>query len=126
VEVLLWILFIDGLLPEQMSFEGRNFDILAGLTAPIIVWFIRTEKISRNALILWNIVCLGLLTNIVIIAILSTPTPVRIFFEEPSNTIVTYFPVSFLPGLLVPLAYTLHFFSLRQLFIRPDVVVQPR
>jgi hypothetical protein len=115
VEILLWMLFIDGLLPEQMSFEGRNFDILAGLTAPIIVWLINTGKISRAGLIVWNIIGLGLLTNIVTIAILSTPSPVRVFMNEPANTIVTIFPISFLPGLLVPLAYGLHCFSLRQL-----------
>jgi hypothetical protein len=115
VEILLWMLFIEGVLPEQMSFEGRNFDILAGITAPFIAWLISRKKISRAGLIIWNLVCLGLLINIVTIAILSTPSPVRIFMEEPSNTIVAYFPVSLLPGLLVPLAYTLHFFSLRQL-----------
>jgi hypothetical protein len=115
VEILLWILFIDGLLPGQMSFEGRNFDILAGLTAPIIVWLINSGKISRPGLIMWNVACLGLLINIVTIAIVSTPSPVRIFMNEPANTIVTVFPISFLPGLLVPLAYMLHCFSLRQL-----------
>lgn len=124
VEVLLWMLFIDGLLPEQMSFEGRNLDILAGITAPIIVWLIHKEKISRTGLIIWNIACLALVTNIVTIAILSTPTPIRMFFEEPANTIVAFFPISFLPGLLVPLAYMLHFFSLRQLLTKPENVMQ--
>jgi hypothetical protein len=35
--------------------------------------------------------------------------------NEPANTIVAVFPISWLPGLLVPLAYTLHIFSLKQL-----------
>jgi hypothetical protein len=118
VEILLWMLFIDGILPKQMSFEGRNFDVLAGITAPIIAWLIASNKISKTGLIVWNLVGLGLLSNIVSIAILSTPTPVRIFMNEPANTIVAYFPVSFLPGLLVPLAYTLHLFSLRQLLVK--------
>jgi hypothetical protein len=119
VEILLWMLFIDGILPEQMSFEGRNFDILAGVTAPVVVWMIASNKISKMGLIIWNLLGLGLLSNIVSIAILSTPTPIRIFMNEPANTIVAYFPVSFLPGLLVPLAYTLHLFSLRQLLVKP-------
>jgi len=115
VEIILWMLVIDRALPIQMSFEGRNFDVLAGLSAPIIAWLASTNKISKTGLIIWNIACLGLLTNIVTIAILSTPTPIRVFMNEPANTIVANFPASWLPGLLVPLAYTLHFFSLRQL-----------
>jgi hypothetical protein len=115
VEILLWLLFVANLLPVQMTFEGRNFDILAGVSGPVIAWLAMRGKISRTGLILWNIICLGLLTNIVSIAILSTPAPIRVFMNEPANTIVTEFPVSWLPGFLVPLAYTLHFFSLRQL-----------
>lgn len=115
VELLLWALFIANQVPEQMTFEGRNFDILAGLSAPVVAWLAARQKISRTALIAWNVVCLGLLINIVSVAILSTPSPWRIFMNEPANTIVANFPVSWLPGFLVPLAYTLHFFSLRQL-----------
>jgi hypothetical protein len=116
VEVLLWLLFIVNMLPEQMTFEGRNFDILAGLTAPFVSWMLYRNKISRTVVIIWNFVCLGLLLNIVTIAVLSTPSPWRVFFEEPSNTVVTLFPISFLPGFLVPLALTLHLFSLKQMF----------
>ena len=39
----------------------------------------------------------------------------RYFINEPANTIVTEFPIIWLPGFLVPLAYGLHFLSLRQL-----------
>jgi hypothetical protein len=115
VEILLWALFMANLVPEQMTFEGRNFDILAGLTAPVVAWLAARQKVSRTVLILWNLACLALLINIVSVAILSTPSPWRIFMAEPANTIVTRFPVSWLPGFLVPLAYTLHFLSLRQL-----------
>ena len=115
VEILLWILFIQNLLPVQMTFEGRNFDILAGLSAPFIAYLCRAKKLHRSIALLWNVICLGLLMNIVIIAVLSMPTPFRVFMNEPSNTIVAHFPFVFLPGLLVPLAYGLHFFSLRQL-----------
>lgn len=118
VEILLWLLFIQNLLPIQMSFEGRNFDILAGLTAPVIAYLTLQNKLSKTALIIWNIACLGLLINIVTIAILSMPTPFRYFMNDPANTIVTRFPFVFLPTFLVPLAYMLHFLSLRQLMIR--------
>jgi hypothetical protein len=118
VELLLWALFIQNLLPIQMSFEGRNFDILAGLTAPVVAYLALHKKVSKRLLIGWNLVCLGLLINIVTIAILSMPTPFRYFMNEPSNTVVTLFPFIFLPTFLVPLAYMLHFFSLRQLTMK--------
>ena len=114
VEVLLWMLFIGNLLPVQMTFEGRNLDILSGISAPVIAVLSHRGKISKTGIIVWNIISLGLLLNIVVIAILSTPSPWRVFMNEPSNYIVTYFPVSWLPGFLVPLAYYLHFISIKQ------------
>jgi hypothetical protein len=47
--------------------------------------------------------------------VLSMPTSLRYFMNEPSNTIVAQFPFILLPGVLVPIAYTMHIFSLRQL-----------
>lgn len=117
VEILLWMLFVDNLAPIQMTFEGRNLDILSGITAPLIAFLVFRKKSSRPLVIAWNLACLGLLLNIVITAILSLPTPYRVFMNEPSNTIVAKFPIIWLPGLLVPLAYGLHFLSLRQLFM---------
>lgn len=126
VEILLWILFTVQVLPVQMTFEGRNFDILAGITAPVIALFASRGKISKTGIVVWNIVCLGLLLNIVITAILSTPSPWRIFMNEPANYIVAYFPISWLPGFLVPLAYYLHFMSLRQMFQPAKIASQRR
>ena len=126
VEVLLWILFIANLLPGHMTFEGRNFDILVGFTAPVIAVLALRGKISRTGIIIWNIAGLVLLLNIVTMAVLSTPSPWRVFMEEPANYVVTYFPISWLPGLLVPLAYYLHFLSLKQVLQRKTLVAEPK
>ena len=117
VELLLWALFVENLLPVQMTFEGRNYDILVGITAPVIAWLVARNKISKPLLIAWNLISIGVLTNIVAIAILSTPSPVRVFMNDPANTIVTEFPISWLPAFLVPLAILLHFFSLRKIAV---------
>ena len=66
-------------------------------------------------LLVWNLMGLALLVTIVVISILSLPMPLRVFINEPANTIVTRFPFIWLPGFLVPLAYTLHLFALRKL-----------
>jgi len=113
VEILLWALFVENLLPVQMTFEGRNWDILSGLTAPFAAVFLSR---SKWGLAIWNLVCLGLLINILAVAILSMPVPFRVFDNEPANTIVAAFPFILLPGMLVPLAYGLSMLSLRQIF----------
>lgn len=112
VELLLWAAFLANVLPVQMTFEGRDFDILAGLFAPVVAYFFAN---NRTALYIYNFVSLALLLNIVIIAILSLPTPFRVFMNEPANVLVARFPFVLLPGMLVPLAYGLHFLSLRKL-----------
>ncbi|MFZ1806255.1 MAG: hypothetical protein WAU36_03480 [Cyclobacteriaceae bacterium] len=121
VEILLWMLFTQNLLPVQMTLEGRNFDIIAGITAPLIAYLAYTKNLlSKNMVIAWNLICLGLLLNIVVTAIFSMPTSFRYFINEPSSAIVTQFPIIWLPGFLVPLAYGLHFLSIRQLLNQKD------
>lgn len=115
VEILLWQLYVVHLLPEQMTFEGRNWDILVGITAPFFAYFFNNQP---KVLLAWNLAGLALLANIVITALLSMPTPFRVFMTEPANTIVAYFPVILLPGFLVPLAYYMHFFSIKQILVR--------
>jgi len=115
VEIFLWQLFVIHLLPEQMTFEGSNLDILVGITAPFFAYFFRHHP---KVLLAWNIAGLALLTNIVITAILSMPTPFRVFMNEPANTIVAHFPIIWLPGFLVPLAYYMHFISIIQILSR--------
>ncbi|MBL7841343.1 MAG: hypothetical protein JNJ75_14470 [Cyclobacteriaceae bacterium] len=122
VEVLLWALFSVSILPVQMTFEGRNFDVITGVTAVLLTTrisgFMLLDKMSNALVIAWNILGLALLINIVVIAILSMPTPLRVFMNEPANTIVTEFPISMLPAFLVPLAYMLHLLSIRKAAIK--------
>lgn len=119
VEIMLWMLLLNGFLPIQMSFEGRNFDILVGLTAPVIAYFCYTKrKWSDSVALIWNFAGLLLLVNIVTIAVLSMPTKFRVFMNEPANTVVANFPVIFLPAILVPIAYSMHLFSIKQILLK--------
>lgn len=118
VELFLWWLFLAKVIPEQMTFEGRNLDILSGITAPIFGWLcFGNIRNNRTMALFWNLIGLGLLLNIVLIAVLSLPTPLRVFMNEPDSSFVTTFPTVFLPAFLVPLAYSMHFFSLRKLWL---------
>jgi hypothetical protein len=115
VELLLLVAFINEKLPVQMTFEGRNFDIVTGLLALPVGYLLAKGKIPGKFAIAFNIIGLVLLLNILVIAVLSMPTPIRYFMNEPANTLVGQFPFILLPGILVPIAYGLHIFSLRQL-----------
>jgi hypothetical protein len=127
VEILLWMLFIQNLLPVQMTFEGRNWDIMVGLTAiPAGFFCFGGNRFKTTAAIFWNIAGLILLFNIVIIAVLSMPTPFRVFMNDPANEIVADFPFVLLPGILVPLAFSLHVLSLRQVFLFRKEGIQSR
>ena len=119
VELLLLLAFLKNLLPVQMTFEGMNFDILSGIFAlPVGFLLARKKSYATRLAIAYNVIGILLLLNILVIAVLSMPTPFRYFMNEPSNTLVAQFPFILLPGILVPIAYTMHIFSLRQLLSR--------
>lgn len=118
VEISLWQLAANGIIHHRLTFEGRNFDILIGITAIVVARYAFQNKLSKGVLIGWNIFGLLMLANIVIMAILSAPVPFRVFMDEPANTVIAYFPYVWLPGFLVPLAYSMHLFSIRKALLK--------
>ncbi len=116
VELTLYWLYVHKAVPEVMTFEGRNFDILCGLTAPFVYYFGYIKNVlQRNVLILWNIVCLLLLANIVATAVLSAPFRFQQFGFEQPNIALFYFPFIWLPCFIVPAALLAHLSALKQL-----------
>jgi hypothetical protein len=99
-----------------MTFEGRNFDIISGISAPLIYYFGFVKKaIKRQWIIGWNFLCLALLANIVTTAILSAPFPFQqLAFNQP-NIAIFYFPFVWLPAFVVPVVLLAHLVSIRQL-----------
>ena len=116
VELVLYWLFIQKAVPELMTFEGRNFDVLSGLSAPFIFYFgFVKRRLSRNVLLIWNFICLALLLNIVFNALLSLPSAFQQFGFEQPNIAILQFPFVLLPSVLVPLVLFSHLASIRQL-----------
>ena len=116
VEIVLWQLAVAGVLPEVLTFHGRNVDILVGLTAPVVAYacFVRRAWPARVA-VWWNWAGIVILLNVVVHAQLSAPTPWRLFETDPPTTVIADWPYIWLPAFLVPLAWLLHALSLRQL-----------
>ncbi len=120
MEIILWALAVQGRAPKLMTFEGRNIDILVGLTAIPIGWMV----VERRAwpvwvAAAWNVVGILILANVVVHAQLALPTPFRAFVTEPSTAFLATFPYIWLVGFLVPFAFWLHAGSLVQLARRP-------
>ena len=112
VEFLIWAAFMKGILPQSATFEGHNFDILIGLTAPLIAFFTFVKpKIGKSLFILWNIAGLATLAIVVIILMRHA------YFVKPEINSILHtgfatFPFTFLAGLFMPLAVFMHIFSL--------------
>lgn len=122
VEIVLLWLFQAGQVPRLMTFEGRNFDIFSGITAPLIFWLaFLGGKINRPLLVGWNLLALGLLANIVINALLSAPFPMQQFAFEQPNRAILYFPFIWLPTVVVPIVLFCHLASLWKLFFNDKI-----
>ena len=120
VELVLYWCFLQGAIPEIMTFGGRNFDILAGLTAPLVAYYGAQRGIlQKRHLLLWNFICLGLLLNIVLTAVLSAPFPFQQFGFEQPNIAVFYAPIILLPAFIVPVVLFSHLVALVKLWGTP-------
>lgn len=108
VELLLHQGALDGLTPPQMTYSGRNFDIVTGLVALPLAFALERRWVGPRAARAFNWIGAALLANVLTIAILSMPTPLRVFVNEPANVWITWAPYVGLPTILVPFALLGH------------------
>jgi hypothetical protein len=98
-----------------MTFSGRNFDILTGLSAILVAWLAARGKLGRKGVLAWNLAGVALLGNIVVVAVLSLPAPWRAFPNDPPNELVLHFPYVYIPALFVMAALAGHLLVFRKL-----------
>jgi hypothetical protein len=118
VEWVLHSLYEAGIVPVQMTYAGLNWDVLSGLSALPVAWLVLRGHGGARLVLVWNIAALALLVNIVNVALLSAPTPLRVFTNEPANVFVTYVPYVWLPAVLVQAALLGHLLVFRALAAR--------
>lgn len=117
VELLFAGSVAQGILHQEVSLHGYNYDILVGLTAPIIAYLAFNKKIiSEKIVLIWNFVGLGVLA-IVVSLFLTT-----IFFPSVWGVAETWvnpefatFPYTLVAGFLMPIAVFMHILSIIQL-----------
>ena len=114
VELCFWRLHTTGGAPSQVTFEGRNFDILVGLTAPLVALAIWKFGLGRRAVIVWNVLGIAILTNTIVTVLSSLPGPLHHDWPGGVFTAIADSPFVLIPAFLAPFAIFLHVFSIRQ------------
>lgn len=117
LELLMHRAYAEGIMPPQMTWTGRNFDVLTGASALVVAWLLARGVVGRKVALLWNLFGLGLLANVVTVAIMSFPAPWQSLW--PSNTWVTELPYVWLPTVMVPCALGGHLLVFRELWRKP-------
>ena len=117
LELAMHGLYERGVMPMQMSYSGRNFDIVTGATAIVVAVLVKLGYGGRRLVNIWNIIGLALLANVVTVAIASMPV-FQAFGADHVVTFVTYPPFIWLPAVMVVAALAGHlviFKALRRL-----------
>jgi hypothetical protein len=118
IELFLHQLWIDGMVPKMLTFDGANVDIYVGASAVLIAWFSARGRLSLRLALAWNVLGLLSLANVVTRAVLTAPGPLHLIHAEVPNRLLGTFPFLFIPGLFVPLAVVLHLLALRSIVSR--------
>jgi hypothetical protein len=108
LELLMHEAYEVGLMPVQMSYSGLNFDILTGASALLVAVLVAFGRAGTRLVQAWNILGSLLLCNVIVVSLLSTPTPLRMFSTQPPNTWVSTAPYIWLPAVMVALAIVGH------------------
>jgi hypothetical protein len=105
-----------GVMPQQMTFTGWNFDIVTGASAIVVAGLVAAGRAPRALVLAWNVLGMALLINIVVIAVVSTPL-VQAFGSAPAqvNTWIGVAPFSWLPTVFVVAAMAGHVAVTRRL-----------
>lgn len=117
VELLILRLYLDGIGPISLTFEGYNYEILAGIAAPILAFLtFQLKVLPEKVIYYWNFVGLALLAIIVGLFITNAYFP-SIWGAEQSliSTEIAGMPFILIPSLYMPSAVFMHILSIVQL-----------
>lgn len=108
VELVLFQLYLVKMLPVELTFEGRNFDIIIGLSAVLVGVLYMNGRLSKKVLIGWNIVGLCMVLFIFFNAVFAVDSPIQLLGFDQPNRAVLLFPYILLPVIVVPIVIYTH------------------
>lgn len=116
VEVLILGIAMLGLGSKEPTMEGYNFDIISGVTAPLVVLLaFRWKVLPEKWVFWWNIMGLFWLANVVFIFISLGVAPQLWGYQQPPiSPEFGEMPYLLIPGIYMPCAVFMHVFSLAQ------------
>jgi hypothetical protein len=125
VELVLHRLWMDGLVPKMLTFDGANVDIYIGASAALIAWLSTRGRWGMRLALAWSVLGLLALANVVVRAVLTSPGPLNLIHAEVPNRMFGTFPFLLIPGFFVPLAVVLHLLAIRAISsqLRPGIEV---
>lgn len=115
LELLMHAAANEGVMPEQMTFTGWNFDIVTGASAVVVAVLVALGLGGRRLVLAWNALGTALLLTIVVIAVSSTPVFAAFGEGAALNTFIAYVPFTTLPTVMVLLAMAGHVVLWRKL-----------
>jgi hypothetical protein len=119
LEFWLYAMHARGLVPEQMTWGGLNFDVFTGAGALVVASMAWRGQATRRHIAVWNALGFALLVNVGWIAVTSLPTPLRVFTDAPPLELPATFPYVWLPAFLVQAALFGHVLVWRWLARHP-------
>lgn len=107
---------VEGVMPNQVSYSGANFDIVTGILALVVLVVHRGREVPRPVAVAFAIVGSALLAGILGIAVASTPL-FHAYGTAPEklNTWVFLPPFILLPAALVATALVFQLVLARRL-----------
>ncbi len=115
VELCLYWLAQNKQVPWSITYEGYNFDIVFGITAPVFILLFFKNKISKNVFFVWNILGLISVLGVFIRAAGAVPSPIQLWDFNQPNYAVLHFPFIWLPSFLVMAIILTHLITIRKL-----------
>jgi hypothetical protein len=116
LELVLHRWWVEGVLPVQMTYAGRNFDIVTGILGLSIGLWLWRRGPSRPLVWLFNLVGFALLLTVGSIAVLSSPVPFRVFTNDPPVLLAFHAPYGWIVPMCVAPALAGHLLIFRWLW----------
>lgn len=116
VELLLLLLAMNNMIPREATFDGYNFDVIIGLSAPVVAWAVFQNRALNILLYLWNVA--GFITLAIVVVIFMTHAYAPALWHKQESIVSRgfgLFPYTYLAGFLMPCAVFMHVLSLIKL-----------
>ena len=110
------VLLAEHRLPAVFARPAGWGDILIGVAAlPVAYAYLAGRSWSRPLAVAFNLLGIADLVVAVGTGFLASPSPFRLFFSQPSTSLMTVLPMVLVPAFLVPFWILVHAASLRAL-----------